>query len=63
MSEYKVILQAAEEGGFVATVPALPGCISEGETREEALANIQDAIDGYLESMRRHALTINGESS
>lgn len=45
----KVVLEPSEEGGFTALVPALPGCISEGESREEALANIQEAIGLYLE--------------
>ena len=54
MKEYEVFLEEAEEGGYVVTVPALPGCISEGATREEALENIRDAISGYLETLRRH---------
>jgi predicted RNase H-like HicB family nuclease len=45
----KVILEPSEEGGFTAHVPSLPGCISEGETVEDALANIQEAIALYLE--------------
>jgi predicted RNase H-like HicB family nuclease len=45
----KVILEPSEEGGFTAHVPSLPGCISEGETVEDALANIQEAIAVYLE--------------
>ena len=45
----KVILEASEEGGFTAYVPSLPGCISEGDTEEEALANIKEAIELYLE--------------
>lgn len=45
----KVALEPSDEGGFTALVPALPGCISEGETREEALANIREAIELYLE--------------
>lgn len=45
----KVILEPSDEGGYTAIVPALPGCISEGETQEEALANIQEAIELYLE--------------
>ena len=44
-----VILEPSDEGGFTAYVPALPGCISEGETTEEALANIREAIELYLE--------------
>ena len=45
----RVVLETSEEGGYTATVPSLPGCISEGETREDALANIQEAIQLYLE--------------
>ena len=45
----QIILEPSEEGGFTATVPSLPGCISEGATRESALRNIQEAIELYLE--------------
>ena len=45
----KVILEPSDEGGFTAIVPSLPGCISEGNTRDEALANIREAIALYLE--------------
>ena len=45
----KVVLEPSEEGGFTVYVPSLPGCISEGETIEEALSNIREAIDLYLE--------------
>jgi len=45
----KVVLEPDSEGGFTVTVPALPGCISEGNTREEALRNIREAIELYLE--------------
>ena len=45
----KVIIHEAEEGGFWATVPALPGCVSEGETRDEIRANIREAIECYLD--------------
>jgi predicted RNase H-like HicB family nuclease len=47
----KVILETSEEGGFTVTVPSLPGCISEGESREEAIRNIREAIELYLESV------------
>jgi predicted RNase H-like HicB family nuclease len=47
--KFKVVLEPSDEGGFTVYVPALPGCISEGDTREEALANIQEAIELYLE--------------
>ena len=45
----KVVLEPSEEGGFTAYVPSLPGCISEGDTREEALQNIREAVELYLE--------------
>ena len=45
----KVILEPSDEGGYTVYVPSLPGCISEGNTREEALANIREAIELYLE--------------
>ena len=45
----RVVLEPSDEGGFTAIVPALPGCISEGDTRDEALANIREAIDLYLD--------------
>lgn len=45
----KVILSPSDEGGFTVYVPSLPGCISEGETVKETLANIQEAIELYLE--------------
>ncbi len=45
----KVILEPSEEGGYTVSVPSLPGCISEGDTIEEALTNIQEAIELYLE--------------
>jgi predicted RNase H-like HicB family nuclease len=52
--KYRVLIEQDEDGYFVAQVPALPGCISQGSTRTEALANVQDAITGYLESLRKH---------
>ncbi len=45
----KVVLEVSEDGGFTAYVPSLPGCISEGNTKEEALVNIKEAIELYLE--------------
>jgi len=45
----KVVLEPSEDGGYTVYVPSLPGCISEGDTREEALANIREAIELYLE--------------
>lgn len=45
----RVVLEPSEEGGYTVSVPSLPGCISEGDTKEEALENIREAIDLYLE--------------
>jgi predicted RNase H-like HicB family nuclease len=50
--KFTVILEPQEEGSFTVTVPALPGCISEGETREEALHNIKEAIELYIEVLK-----------
>lgn len=52
--KYRVLIEQDEDGAFVAECPSLPGCVSQGKTREEALANIQDAIQGYLESLKKH---------
>jgi len=49
--QLKIILEPSEEGGYTAVVPSLPGCISEGDTREEALKNIREAIELFLESV------------
>jgi len=46
---YKVIFEPAEEGGYTVYVPSLPGCISEGDTYEEALTNVKEAIKGWIE--------------
>ncbi|MFH1663604.1 MAG: type II toxin-antitoxin system HicB family antitoxin [archaeon] len=53
--EYKVVLaQDAETKWFVAEVPGLPGCVSQGKTKAQALKNVKDAIKGYLESLKKH---------
>jgi len=46
---FKVVLEPSDEGGFTVYIPSLPGCISEGETVEEALQNIREAAELYLE--------------
>jgi predicted RNase H-like HicB family nuclease len=51
---YRVTIEQDEDGIFVAQCPSLPGCISQGKTRAEALADISDAISGYLASLARH---------
>ncbi len=48
---FTVVLEKDEDGIYVATVPALPGCISDGSTVEEAMANIKEAIQGFIEDM------------
>ena len=49
---FRVILELNEPGGYTASVPALSGCISEGDTKEEAPANITEAVEAYIESLR-----------
>lgn len=52
---YRVILKPEPEGGFTVTVPALPGCITYGSDIEEAKRMVKDAIQVYLESLRKHS--------
>ena len=52
--KFRILVQPDEDGVFVAECPTLPGCISQGSTRAEALTNIQDAIQGYLASLKKH---------
>ena len=52
--KYRVLIEQDEDGIFIIECPSLPGCISQGKTREEAVKNIQDAIVGYLESLKKH---------
>lgn len=52
--KFRVVIEIDEDGVYVAQCPSLPGCISQGKTREEALENIKDAIKGYIESLRKH---------
>jgi predicted RNase H-like HicB family nuclease len=51
---YRILIEQDEDGIFVAECPSLPGCISQGKTRKEAINNIQDAIRGYIESLKKH---------
>jgi predicted RNase H-like HicB family nuclease len=52
--KYRVLIEQDEDGVFVAEVPSLPGCISQGATRAEALENVREAIAVYLESLAAH---------
>lgn len=56
----KVVLEPSDEGGYTVYVPSLPGCISEGNTKEEALANIREAIQLYLEPVEDDLTTAPG---
>ena len=49
----KIVLEPSDEGGFTVYAPSLPGCISEGDSREEALTNIREAIELYLEPLKK----------
>jgi len=53
----KVILEPSEDGGYTVFVPSLPGCISEGDTIDEAMANIREAIELYLEPVDDDTIT------
>jgi predicted RNase H-like HicB family nuclease len=52
---FRVTIQQDEDGVFVAEVPVLPGCLSQGRTRSEAIENIKEAIAAYLESLNAHS--------
>ena len=57
--EYKIVLEPdREEGGYVVHCPALPGCYSQGDTREEAINNITEAIEAYIESRKKDNLDL-----
>jgi len=60
--KFNIILEPSDEGGYTATVPALPGCISEGDSREEALSNIREAIELYLESFEEPEFSSEAEA-
>jgi predicted RNase H-like HicB family nuclease len=55
---FTVVLEKDEDGVYVATVPALPGCISDGNSVEEAMSNIKEAIRGFIEDMKADGETI-----
>jgi len=56
--KYRIIIEEDEDGMFVAECPSLPGCISQGKTRNEALDNIKNAIKVYIESLKKHGEAI-----
>ena len=60
--EYTVIVHEAEEGGYWVDVPVLPGCYSQGETIEEAMKNVEEAIEVHLEGMKTSMINTGGRS-
>ncbi len=52
--QFRIFVKQDEDGVYITEVPELPGCISQGKTREDALVNIRDAIEGYLFSLKKH---------
>ena len=54
MLKYRVIIEKDEDGVLVARVPDLPGCATEGKTREELMVNVKEAIQAYLEALKEH---------
>ncbi len=59
---YAIIVDREADGGFVVSVPALPGCVSQGDTREEALHNIREAMELYIEDCRASGDPVPEES-
>ncbi|MGD0152648.1 MAG: type II toxin-antitoxin system HicB family antitoxin [Thermacetogeniaceae bacterium] len=55
---FKVVLEKNDSGGYTVTVPALPGCVTQGKSRDEALERIQEAIEGFLEALAIEGLPI-----
>lgn len=56
--QYTVVIEPAEDGSFSVWVPDLPGCVSTGDTRDEALANIAESIRGHIEVLRESGLAV-----
>ncbi len=52
--KFRIFIKQDDDGIFVSEVPELPGCISQGDTREDAVINIKDAISGYITSLKKH---------
>jgi len=60
--KYTVLLRRGNESGYVATVPALPGCVSQGQTKREALKNIKEAVEVYVEALLEDGLPVPTEA-
>ena len=63
LRKFRVILEPNETGGYTVTVPLLPGCITEGDTKEEALTNIKEAIELYIESLQADGESVPREEA
>jgi len=61
--EYRVVIEAEPDGGYSVWVPALPGCASQGEDVEEALVNVREAIQCYIESAKKHGEPVPDEGT
>ena len=59
---FTVVLERQDDGGFVASVPSLPGCVSQGDSRDEAMKNVREAIEVYIENCRESGEPIPSES-
>lgn len=59
---FTVVLEREQDGGFIATVPTLPGCVSQGDTRDEAMKNVREAIEVHIEDCRASGDSIPSES-
>lgn len=59
--DIKVVLEKDEDGVFVATVPALPGCISQGKTEKQALKNIKEAIELHVHTLAEDGIPLSGK--
>lgn len=59
---YKVMLIKESEGGYTVTVPSLPGCVTYGETIEESLTMVKEAIEGFIESLKKHGEEIPSDN-
>ena len=63
MAKYRVVLVPEDEGGYSVLVPALPGCFTQGETREEAVAMAKEAISLHLESLLAHGESVPADNT
>ncbi len=52
--KYRITMEIDENGTYIAECPALPGCVSEGKSRQEVIRNVKDAINGYIISLKKH---------